>query len=153
MSATVSYDDRIDTDTELSLGQTLALVGRSLALISKVKSLFACKFVFALVAILPPVIFPWFLKIVVDQVILQQPFSNDVRFPPFMLPLIAALRDSSPSDIMLSLSLLFFVLLFFFGMRAWPTEQAEREALPAGHDAATQSEQALSAGGSKTGGL
>ena len=112
MSATVSYDDRIDTDTELSLGQTLALVGRSLALISKVKSLFACKFVFALVAILPPVIFPWFLKIVVDQVILQQPFSNDVRFPPFMLPLIAALRDSSPSDIMLSLSLLFFVLLF-----------------------------------------
>ncbi|MBA59258.1 MAG: hypothetical protein CMQ40_08805 [Gammaproteobacteria bacterium] len=153
MSETARYDDRVDTDTELSLGQTLALVGRSLVLISKVKSLFACKFVFALVAILPPVIFPWFLKIVVDQVILQQPFSNDVRFPPFMLPLIAALRDSSPSDIMLSLSFLFFVLLLFFGMRAWPTEQAEREALPAGHDAATQSEQALSAGGSKTGGL
>ena len=41
MSETVSYDDRVDTDTELSLGQTLALVGRSLALISKVKSLFA----------------------------------------------------------------------------------------------------------------
>lgn len=153
MSETARYDDRVDTDTELSLGQTFALVGRSLALISRVKSLFACKFVFALVAILPPVIFPWFLKIVVDQVILQQPFSNDVRFPPFMLPLIAALRDSSPSDIMLSLSFLFFILLFFFGMRAWPTEQAEREALPAGHDAATQSEQALSAGGSKTGGL
>jgi len=54
---------------------------------------------------------------------------------------------------MMSLTILYLVMLIIFGMRAFPTEQAEREAFPAGHDAATQSEQALSAGGSKTNGL
>lgn len=150
---TTLYDDRIDTDTKLTLTETLALVGRALGLISKVKSLFAYKFVFAAVAILPPVVLPWLLKIVVDQVILQQPIDDNVQFPPFIEPFVNSIEGSSPSGIMLSVTILFLILLVVFGMRAIPSEQAEREALPAGHDAATQSEQALSAGGSKASGL
>ena len=150
---TTRYDDRVDTDTELTLTETLVLVSRSLELISKVKSLFAYKIVFATVAILPSVVFPWLLKIVVDQVILQQPFDDDVRFPPFMEPFVDSMQGLPPTGIMMSLTILFLVMLVIFGMRALPTEQAEREALPAGLDAATQSEQALSAGGSKTNGL
>ncbi|MGI9322418.1 MAG: ABC transporter ATP-binding protein [Pseudomonadales bacterium] len=153
MTDTTRYDDRIDTDTELTLTETLVLVSRSLQLISKVKSLFTYKIVFATVAILPPVIIPWLLKIVVDQVILQQPFDDKVRFPPFMAPFIDSVQGLPPAGIMMSVTVLYLVMLVIFGMRALPTEQAEREQLPAGHDAATQSEQALSAGGSKTNGL
>ena len=153
MTDATHYDDRVDTDTELTLSETLILVSRSLGLISKVKSLFAYKVVFATVAILPAVIVPWLLKIVVDQVILQQPFDDEVRFPPFMNPFLDLVQDLPPAGIMMSLTILYLVMLIIFGMRAFPTEQAEREAFPAGHDAATQSEQALSAGGSKTNGL
>ena len=153
MTDATHYDDRVDTDTVLTLSETLVLVSRSLGLISKVKSLFAYKVVFATVAILPAVIVPWLLKIVVDQVILQQPFDDEVRFPPFMNPFLDLVQDLPPAGIMMSLTILYLVMLIIFGMRAFPTEQAEREAFPAGHDAATQSEQALSAGGSKTNGL
>ena len=153
MSDVTRYDDRVDVDTELTLTQTLALIGRSLGLVAKVRKLFAYKVVFATVAVLPAIIFPWLLKIAVDQVILQQPIDPSVRFPPFLDPLILALDGMTPTDIMLNLTGLFLLLLVVFGMRAMPSIQTENGGLPAGHDAATQSEQALSAGGSQSSGL
>jgi ABC-type multidrug transport system fused ATPase/permease subunit len=105
------------------------------------------------VALLPAIVLPWLLKIVVDQVILQQPIDEAVRFPPFLNPFLNFIDGMTPSDIMISLTILFLVLLVFFGMRAMPSIQTERDGIPAGHDAATQSEQALSTGGSQTSGL
>ena len=153
MGDTTRYDDRIDVDTDLSLTQTFAMISRSLGLLTKVRKLFAYKFVFATVALLPAIVLPWLLKIVVDQVILQQPIDETVRFPPFLNPLLNLIDGMTPSDIMISLTILFLVLLVFFGMRAMPSIQTERDGIPAGHDAATQSEQALSTGGSQTSGL
>ena len=153
MSESTRYDDRIDVDTDLSLIQTFAMIGRSLGLLTKVKKLFAYKVVFATVALLPAIVLPWLLKIVVDQVILQQPIDEAVRFPPFLNPFLNFIDGMTPSDIMISLTILFLVLLVFFGMRAMPSIQTERDGIPAGHDAATQSEQALSTGGSQTSGL
>ena len=57
MSESIRYDDRIDVDTDLSLIQTFAMIGRSLGLLTKVKKLFAYKVVFATVALLPKVFF------------------------------------------------------------------------------------------------
>ena len=153
VSESTRYDDRIDVDTDLSLIQTFAMIGRSLGLLTKVKKLFAYKVVFATVALLPAIVLPWLLKIVVDQVILQQPIDEAVRFPPFLNPFLNFIDGMTPSDIMISLTILFLVLLVFFGMRAMPSIQTERDGIPAGHDAATQSEQALSTGGSQTSGL
>ena len=153
VSESTRYDDRIDVDTDLSLIQTFAMIGRSLGLLTKVKKLFAYKVVFATVALLPAIVLPWLLKIVVDQVILQQPIDEAVRFPPFLKPFLNFIDGMTPSDIMISLTILFLVLLVFFGMRAMPSIQTERDGIPAGHDAATQSEQALSTGGSQTSGL
>jgi ABC-type multidrug transport system fused ATPase/permease subunit len=153
MGDTTRYDDRIDVDTDLSLTQTFAMISRSLGLLTKVRKLFAYKFVFATVALLPAIVLPWLLKIVVDQVILQQPIDETVRFPPFLNPLLNLIDGMTPSEIMISLTILFLVLLVFFGMRAMPSIQTERDGIPAGHDAATQSEQALSTGGSQTSGL
>ena len=82
------YDDRIDVDTDLTLADTFALIGRSIGLLVKVKRIFAYKFIFATVALLPALILPWLLKIAVDQVILQQPMDPSVRFPPFLDPFL-----------------------------------------------------------------
>ena len=70
-----------------------------------------------------------------------------------MMPFIQAIEDLSPSSIMLSVMGLFLVTMVVFGMRANPATQAEVEGMPQGYDAATQSEQALSAGGSNANGL
>ena len=74
--ATVSdkrFDDRVDLDTDLSGFETLRIVGRSLQFIGRVKVFFGIKILFAVVSVLPPLLVPWILKIIVDQVILQQP--------------------------------------------------------------------------------
>ena len=152
-SSTKRYDDRIDVDTELTLTDTFVLIGRSIGLLAKVKRLFASKFIFATVALLPALILPWLLKIAVDQVILQRPLDPSVRFPPFLDPFLHMIQGMAPNQIMIALTALSLALLALFGMRAMPSIQTERGGLPEGHDAATQSEQALSAGGSQTSGI
>ena len=147
------YDDRIDVDTDLTLADTFVLIGRSIGLLAKVKRIFAYKFIFATVALLPALILPWLLKIAVDQVILQQPMDPSVRFPPFLDPFLNLIQGMTPNEIMIALTTLSLALLVLFGMRAMPSIQTERGGLPEGHDAATQSEQALSAGGSQTSGI
>ena len=147
------YDDRIDVDTDLTLADTFVLIGRSIGLLVKVKRIFAYKFIFATVALLPALILPWLLKIAVDQVILQQPMDPSVRFPPFLDPFLNLIQCMTPNEIMIALTTLSLALLILFGMRAMPSIQTERGGLPEGHDAATQSEQALSAGGSQTSGI
>ena len=152
-SSAERYDDRIDVDTDLTLADTLVLIGRSIGLLVKVKRIFAYKFIFATVALLPALILPWLLKIAVDQVILQQPMDPSVRFPPFLDPFLNLIQGMTPNEIMIALTTLSLALLVLFGMRAMPSIQTERGGLPEGHDAATQSEQALSAGGSQTSGI
>ncbi len=147
------YDDRIDVDTDLTLADTFVLIGRSIGLLVKVKRIFAYKFIFATVALLPALILPWLLKIAVDQVILQQPMDPSVRFPPFLDPFLNLIQGMTPNEIMIALTTLSLALLVLFGMRAMPSIQTERGGLPEGHDAATQSEQALSSGGSQTSGI
>jgi ABC-type multidrug transport system fused ATPase/permease subunit len=144
------YDDRIDVDSKISSVAAFGLLVRSLKLLGRVKGLFAGKALLALLAIFPPLTLPWFTKIVVDQVILQQPFGEtDVRFPPFMMPFVEFVDGMAPLEIMLTLAVTYLVFLLIFGLRgggtgAWLTE---------GQDAATQSELALSAGESQSGGV
>jgi hypothetical protein len=83
------YDDRVDTDAVISSASALGLMLRAVRLLTQVKGLFAAKALLALAAIFPPLTVPWFTKIIVDQVILDQPFNaTEVRFPPFMLPFL-----------------------------------------------------------------
>lgn len=154
MSESTRYDDRIDVDTDLTLTETFNIIGRCLGFLRGVRTLFMLKFGFSMVSVLPPLAVPWIIKIIVDQVILQQPLNtSEIPFPPFMMPFIQSIEDLSPSSIMLSVMGLFLVTMVVFGMRANPATQAEVEGMPQGYDAATQSEQALSAGGSNANGL
>ncbi len=148
------YDDRVDTASEINLQQVLTLISRSFRFVKGVKGLFICKLLMALVSILPALAVPWILKIIVDQVIMQQPFNTtEVPFPPFMIPFINMIHDLSPYEIMFSVTSLLLIALTLFGLRAPAAEQAQEIAQAKGFDAATQSEQALSSGGSNANGL
>ena len=148
------FDDRIDTNTELTFYETLKLLSRSVNLLASVRTLFFCKVGLAIISLLPALMVPWLLKIVVDQVILQSPFDTEtVPFPPFMIPLVSRLEGMSPSGIMMIIVIFSFFMMALFGMRAPAAEQAEIIGAPQGFDAATQSEQALSAGGSAANGI
>ena len=155
MINSIRYDDRVDTQTELGFGQTLGLIRQSLGLLTEVKKLFVIKCGFALGSLLPALAVPWLLKIVVDQVILQQPFdTGSIPFPPFMMPLVGALDGMSPTSIMATLLAVGLVMMVTMGLRGAPAEQVQfNAAAPQGFDPATQSEAALSSGGSATNGL
>ena len=98
----------------------------------------------------PALLLAWLAKIVIDNVLLQQPFGGtEVNFPPFMAPNLALVEGQSPMAIMLTLTVIFFVMLLTIGSRSGGTNAGLLE----GRDAATQAENAISVGGSAGGGL
>ena len=148
------FDDRVDVHTELTTGQSLSIIGRSLRFLGRVRGLMLCKLGFALVSLLPALAVPWILKIIVDQVVLAQPFyTEEVPFPPFMDPFVNAVDGMTPGGIMLAVAALSLVLMVIFGLRAPPAEQGDSLGMPQGYDAATQSEVAISSGASGSNGL
>lgn len=148
------FDDRVDVDTDISSWASIKLLGRSFHFLTDVRGLLAWKFVFALISVLPGLAVPWILKIVVDQVVLGLPFgTTDVRPPVFLQPFINAVDGLTPGQIMLALTALMFAMLILFGSRNPSAEQVSGAGMPQGLDAATQSEHAISSGGSGANGL
>jgi len=148
------FDDRIDLVTDLTGLEALKMVGRSLLFIGRVKLFFFTKLFFALISVLPPLLVPWILKIIVDQVVLQQPIDiYSTNFPSILIPLLTPLDGLTPSEVMFAVTSFMLIMLVIFGLRAPAAQQAETWGMPVGYDPATQSEQALSAGGSETSGL
>ena len=70
-----AFDDRVDISTDLTTRESAILLWRALGLLKSVKALFASKAILAIIAIIPGLYAPWLGKIVIDQVILQQPFN------------------------------------------------------------------------------
>ena len=145
------FDDRTDLNTNISSAEAMVLLARSFALLKDVKKLFCLKFFLAFIALFPALLVPWFGKIVVDQVLLQRPYGEtDIRFPPFIEPFITMTSGMPPMQIMLAIVLTYSVLLLLFGIRGAETRAEE---ITQGQDSATQSEKALSNGGSSAGGI
>ena len=144
------FDDRIDTQTAISSAETVVLAGRCVKLLAQAKGLFAAKFLLAFGLIWPGLLLPWVAKIVTDNVLLERPIGDtEVRFPPFMNPIVAFIDGMTPMEVMLFFAVMYGFLLLLMGTRAGGTG-AE---LFAGADAATQSENRISAGGSEAGGI
>lgn len=142
------FDDRVDTEPEITNREVLTLIGRSLKLLSLVKKLFAAKFLLAVFALIPGLITPWIGKIVIDQVILAKPIDETmVRFPPHISPFVDYIQGLEPLQIMLTVVVLLGAMLVLFGRGGTGV------ALSTGMDSATQSEAKLNSGGSSTGGF
>ena len=146
-----AYDDRVDTDADISSWQAAKLLARTLEMLGEVKYVFAATFGLGVVRWFVALYMPWLAKIVVDQVLLQKPFDTTaVRFPPFMDPVLSLTRGLEPIDIMLVLVMIYFGLLTLFGLRG-PEEGGPPVAQ--GSDAASQSENAVSGDGNFRGGF
>ena len=98
----------------------------------------------------PALLLPWMAKIVVDGAILQRPLdASEVVFPPFMNPILSLVEGRDPIGIMLTITVIYFLMLVTIGSRAGGVKAG----LLNGRDAATQAENAVSAGGSSGNGI
>ena len=150
-AAHLRYDDRIDLDTKVSSRQAAVLMGRSLKLLAEARGLFVAKFAFSFGFMASALLLPWIGKIITDNVLLQEPFGEtDVPYPPFMQPFVGFVDGMAPMEIMLAVAVLLMLMLLVFGTRSGSFEEV---GLFEGADAATQGENAISAGGSGAGGL
>ncbi len=149
--ASRTYDDRLDTEADISSLQAARLLVRTLEMMREVKYLVAATFGLGAVRWFMLLFMPWIAKIVVDQVLLQKPFgTTDVRFPPFMDPVLAATSGLGPMEIMLVITSIYLGLLLLFGLRG-PEEGGPP--VTQGTDAASQSENAVSTEGNFRGGF
>ena len=144
------FDDRIDTQPDVTTVEALGVIGRSIRLIAEAPGLFTAKVLLAFVALLPGLLLPWMGKILIENAMLQRPFgTTEVAFPPFMDPILGVVQGRDPLGIALTLVFIYFGLLFVFGSRSGGTGAG----LLQGRDAATQAENQISEGGSRAGGL
>ena len=150
LSASQQFDDRVDIETEIGSAEAVIVLGRTFKEIGAVKALFAAKFVLSLGMLISSLIVPWMGKIVIDNVLLQKPFgTTEVLYPPFMDPIINLLDGLEPLGIMLTLMAIYLVLQFLVGIRTGGIDAELFE----GSEAATQSENLITDGGSNGGGL
>ena len=142
------FDDRLDTRTRIGNLEVARILWRSLKLVSAARGLFLSKVGLGLIALIPGLYLSWLAKIIIDQVLLQQPFDQtEVPFPPHVAPFVDAIAALSPMEIMAAVTGLVFALLILFGRgETWAV-------FSQGEDSATQSENAISQGASGASGL
>ena len=113
------HDDRIDVDTEITSAEALKLLWRCLGLLGEAKALFAAKFALQTGTLFFQLFTPWIAKIVIDNVILQEPIGGtDVPYPPFIQPIVAFLDGMTPLEIMFAVAMGYLAGLTLVGMRA-----------------------------------
>lgn len=143
------FDDRIDSETRIGFRAVVSILVRSMGLLRSEIGLFAAKVVLSVMSIVPTLYITWLSRILVDQVLLQQPFGEtEVRMPPHVQPFVDLVEGYSPLEIMVALVLFFMFLLFIWGYGRGTWQQVAQ-----GEDSATQSENALSQGESESGGI
>jgi ABC-type multidrug transport system fused ATPase/permease subunit len=143
------FDDRIDLAPDISNRESLTLIVRSLKLLAAVKHLFFAKLAFSAFVLIPGLVIPFASKIVIDQVLLQKHIDEiDVPFPPHIMPFVNAIRDLTPIEIMVAVTVLLGVMLILFGRGGTGVFVGGE-----GMDSATASENKLNAGGSRASGI
>ena len=147
-TSSARFDDRLDTQTRITNLEMVRILWRSLKLVAAARALFLSKIGLGFIALIPGLYLSWLAKIVIDQVLLQQPFDQtEVPFPPHVVPFVEAIADLSPMGIMAAVTGLLFALVIFFGRDETGARFSE------GEDSATQSENAISQGNSRTSGI
>ena len=147
---------RIDTDTDLSFGETLELAARGMFFVRHFLARFVTWFLVRFIAhAIPIAILPWPIKIVIDHVVLGRPIESATGYPPFWHPFLNGLAGSGPLDVLLAVMAVFVAFILLLGAYA-PGESARDETegtLEEGHDTATRVENRLHHAHSHVGGL
>ena len=144
----------LDAETDLSLRQTLAVVWRAVAYIRYFPLRFTAKFSLMWLSLLTPLILPWPIKIVIDNVVLGQPVDAEA-FPGYLAPFVQFLDGMSPAGMMawvVALYVFMVVTIGGFGSEGGAADQTDA-ILAEGHDTATRTENDANSAFSKFAGL
>ena len=141
----------LDVHTDTDFRETLTLVWRAITYIGYFKARFAAKFLLMWLSLLSPLVLPWPLKIVIDNVVLGMP-TDPEAFPSYFAPFVLFLDGMGPAEMMLWIVGLGAVLVVAFGAFGTATDFTEAQ-LEEGHDTATQTENEANAAYSKFAGI
>ena len=144
----------LDVDTDLRFRDALAVVMRAVGYIKIFPLRFGAKFFLMWLSLLTPLILPWPIKIVIDNVILGQPVAPDA-FPGYFGPFVTFLDGMSAMEMMawvIALGAGMVVLIGGFGTDGGANDQTDA-LLAEGHDTATQTENDANFAFSKFAGL
>ncbi len=141
----------LDVHTDTNFRETLALVLRSISYIGYFKARFAAKFLVMWLSLLTPLLLPWPLKVVIDNVVLGAPVDPDA-FPAYFAPFVRLLDGMGPLEMMVWVAGLGSALLIVFGAFGTTVDFTEAQ-LEQGHDTATRTENEANAAYSKFAGI
>jgi ABC-type multidrug transport system fused ATPase/permease subunit len=144
----------LDTNTDTNFRETLRIVGRGISYIKYFKLRFTLRALLFWLSLMSPLILPWPIKIVIDNVILGLPIGEGTVFPPYFMPFMEFLSDKTPTEIMAWIVVLSATWVVLFGAFGTGAAQAWTEAfLAEGHDTATRTENEANEASSKLSGL
>ena len=144
----------LDTHTDLAFRETLAVVWRAVSYIRHFPLRFAGKFLLMWLSLLTPLILPWPIKIVIDNVVLGKPVDAEA-FPGYFAPFVQFLDGMSAAGMMawvVGLGVFMVVVIGGFGSEGGATDQTSA-ILAEGHDTATRTENNANSAFSKFAGL
>ena len=144
----------LDSDTDLGFRDTCRVIGRALTYIKHFPYRFTAKFVLFAISLMTPLVLPWPIKIVIDNVILQKAVAPEA-FPAYFRPFVAFLDGRTPFEMMvwvLCLGVAMVLLIGGFGSTGGANDQTDA-GMAQGHDKATQTENEANAAYSKFAGL
>ena len=144
----------LDSHTDLNFRETVAIVWRALKFIGYFPVRFATKFFLMWLSLLSPLILPWPIKIVIDNVVLRQPVDPSA-FPGYFSPFVDFLDGMPPTEMMfwvLVLGVFMVVTIGAFGSTGGANDQTDAM-LAEGHDTATKSENEANMAFSKFAGI
>ncbi|MDE0658024.1 MAG: hypothetical protein OXI79_00080, partial [Gammaproteobacteria bacterium] len=146
----------IDTDTDLSFGETLEVAARGMFLARHFAGRFLLKLTLMFFAIaVPLVMLPWPIKMIIDHVVLGTPIEEATGYPPIWRPFLDALAGSGPLEVLLAvMAVLALFVLLIGGYSQGDNARDETEGnLEEGHDTATKVENSLHGAHSYVGGI
>ena len=144
----------LDSDTDLNFRDTCRVIGRAMTYIKHFPYRFAAKFVLFAMSLMTPLVLPWPIKIVIDNVILAKAVAPDA-FPAYFRPFVSFLDGRTPFEMMvwvLCLGVAMVLLIGGFGSTGGSNDQTDA-GMAQGHDKATQTENEANAAYSKFAGL
>ena len=121
----------LDQVTDLGFRDTCRIIGRTLTYIAHFKYRFATKFFLMWVSLLTPLILPWPIKVVIDNVILGSPLDPSA-FPAYFAPFVASLEGKTPVEMMvwvIGLGVTMVVLIGAFGSDGGANDQTDEQAI------------------------
>ena len=146
----------VDTDTNLSFGETLEIAARGMFFVRHFFARYMAKVLLQFFAAAIPIsILPWPVKMIIDHVVLGMPMSEATGYPPLFHPLLRYLDGATPLEVLSVVILIFVALIVLMG--GYATGEPARDEVDAnleeGHDTATRVENRLHGGHSHVGGI